>query len=194
MGKEVVVHIYNGLLLSQRKEQIWVSWTEVDKPRACYTEWSKSEREKEMRVLTHTYGIWKDGTDEPCLQSRKRDRDLENSLVGSARGGEGGTNLESNWNITMCKTDSCCLYNTGHSTSCSGTTERGGMGQLRGRVEREGLYAHLRLTHLVVWQKPTQHCKATIFQLKINFKEIIPECYKHQGKRLLYLLISTFSS
>ena len=34
-----------------------------------------------------------------------------------------------------------------------------------GRFQREGTYMYLWLIH-VVWQKPTQHCKATIFQLK----------------------------
>ena len=42
MDKEVLVHIYNGILLSLKKEQVWVSWTEMDEPRACYTERSKS--------------------------------------------------------------------------------------------------------------------------------------------------------
>ena len=28
---------------------------------------------------------------------------------------------------------------------------------------------YLELIHNVVWQKPTPHCKAIIFQLKINF-------------------------
>ena len=27
-----------------------VSWTDVDEPSACYTEWSKSEREKYMNT------------------------------------------------------------------------------------------------------------------------------------------------
>ena len=44
MDKEVVVHICNGILHSHNKEWVWVSWTEVDEVRACYTEWSKSER------------------------------------------------------------------------------------------------------------------------------------------------------
>ena len=34
----------------------WVSRNEVDGPRACYTEWSKSEREKQMSYI-NTY-IW----------------------------------------------------------------------------------------------------------------------------------------
>ena len=34
------------------------------------------------------------------------------------------------------------------------------------RFEREGTYAYLWLIHVDVWQKPTQHCKAIILQLK----------------------------
>ena len=29
---------------------------------------------------------------------------------------------------------------------------------------REGTCAYLELTHIAAWQKPTQHCKATILQ------------------------------
>ena len=47
MDREDMVHIYNGVLLSHRKERIWVSSSEMDEPRACYTERSKSEREKQ---------------------------------------------------------------------------------------------------------------------------------------------------
>ena len=45
MDNEAVVHIYNGILLIDRKERIWVSSNEVDKTRAYYTEWNKSESE-----------------------------------------------------------------------------------------------------------------------------------------------------
>ena len=34
---------------------------------------------------------------------------------------------------------------------------------------RERAHVSLWLIHLVAWQKPTQYCKAIIFQLKINF-------------------------
>ena len=46
MDKDIVVNIYKGVLLSHKKEWIWVSSREEDEPRACYTEWGKSEREK----------------------------------------------------------------------------------------------------------------------------------------------------
>ena len=45
MDNEVVLSIHNGILLSHKKEHIWVSSNEVDEPRAYYTEWCKSERE-----------------------------------------------------------------------------------------------------------------------------------------------------
>ena len=33
------------------------------------------------------------------------------------------------------------------------------------------MYVYLRLTHVVVWQKPAQHGKAIILQLKIKIKK-----------------------
>ena len=45
MDKEVVVQIHNGILLSYKKECIWVSPNEVHETGACYIGWSKSERE-----------------------------------------------------------------------------------------------------------------------------------------------------
>ena len=44
------------ILLSHKKECIWVSSSEVGEPWACFTDWSKPEREK-YRMLTHIYGI-----------------------------------------------------------------------------------------------------------------------------------------
>ena len=45
MDKESVVHIDIGILLSHKKELIWICSNEVDETREYYTEWSKSERE-----------------------------------------------------------------------------------------------------------------------------------------------------
>ena len=54
LNKEDMVHIYNGILLSHKKEQMCVSCSEVDKPRACYT---KSERWNKYHILMYIYGI-----------------------------------------------------------------------------------------------------------------------------------------
>ena len=64
-----MAHIYNGLFLSHKKKRNWVICSEVDGPRDCHTEWSKSEREKQI-LYANTY-IWnlrnkqKNGHEEP---------------------------------------------------------------------------------------------------------------------------------
>ena len=49
--KEDVVHIYSGILLSLKKEWNWVICRDMDGPRDCHTEWSKSEREKQISYI-----------------------------------------------------------------------------------------------------------------------------------------------
>ena len=39
------------------------------------------------------------------------------------------------------------------------------------RFKREGARVYVWLSHVVIWQKPTQHCKAVILQLKTKFKK-----------------------
>ena len=56
IDKDVVLHMHNEILLSHKQEQIWVSSTEMNEPRACYTVWSQSEREKQILYI-NTY-IW----------------------------------------------------------------------------------------------------------------------------------------
>ena len=51
MDKEHVAHIYNGILLSHKEKRNWVICSEVDGPRVCHTEWSKSEREKQISYV-----------------------------------------------------------------------------------------------------------------------------------------------
>ena len=45
MDKETVLQMYSGILLSHKKEHIWVSSNEINEPKACYVEWSKSEKQ-----------------------------------------------------------------------------------------------------------------------------------------------------
>ena len=81
MDKNVVVHIYNEILLIHRKEWIWVSFSEVDEHKACYTEWSQSEREKQISCINaYIWNLekWYWWT---YMQSRNRDADIDNRLV-----------------------------------------------------------------------------------------------------------------
>ena len=44
--------------------------------------------------------------------------------------------------------------------------------EVGGRFRRQETYVYLWLVHVDVWQRPAQHCKAIILQLKIN------KCFK----------------
>ena len=79
-----MVHIYNGILFSHKKECILVSSNEVDKPRAYYTELSQKEKYK-YHILTHIYGIYKDGTDEFICRAAV-EKDIENRPMGLGEG------------------------------------------------------------------------------------------------------------
>ena len=72
MDKEDVVHIYNGILLRHRKtefESVLVRWMNL-KP-VIQSEVSQKEKNKYC-VLTHIYGIEKNGIDEPiCREGMK---------------------------------------------------------------------------------------------------------------------------
>ena len=57
MDREIVVHMYSGILLSYKKECIWVSPNEVDEPRAYCTECSTSERGRQNCILIRVCGI-----------------------------------------------------------------------------------------------------------------------------------------
>ena len=96
MDEEDMVHIYNGTLLSYKKEHIWVNPNEVDESGAYYTEWSKSERQKQIsytNVYIWNLERWYWWT---YLQDNSGDADLENRSVDTVVEGEGGTNWKTN--------------------------------------------------------------------------------------------------
>ena len=82
-----------------QKEGIWVSSSVMDETRVCYTERSKSEREKQISYLNaYIWNLerWYWWT---CLQGRNGDPDVENRLVNTVREGKSGMNGETSINI-----------------------------------------------------------------------------------------------
>ena len=51
IDRKAVVHIHSGILLSHQKVYTWIRSNEVDETAACYTEWSKSERETPIQYI-----------------------------------------------------------------------------------------------------------------------------------------------
>ena len=94
MDKEDVVHIYNGILLSHKKKWNCAIWREVDGPRDCHTEWSKSDREKQLSSINaYMWNLekWYRWT---YLQSRNGDTNIENRYMDTKRVGGSGTDWE----------------------------------------------------------------------------------------------------
>ena len=96
-----------------KKEQNWVICRDVDGPRDCHTEWSKSEREKQISYINaYIWNVekWCRGT---CLQGRNRDTDVVNKRMntkGVKQGlGGGGWDELGDWDwriyISMYKID-----------------------------------------------------------------------------------------
>ena len=90
MDKEDVVHIYNGTLLSHKKEWNWVICRDLDGPRDCHTEWSKPEREKQMSYINaYMWNLEKCYRWTRGLQGRNREIDVDNQCV-DTKGRKGG--------------------------------------------------------------------------------------------------------
>ena len=180
MDKEAVVHVYNGILLSHKKEQIWICSKEMDKPRAYYTDWSKSEREIWVSY-TDTY-IWnlkrwhwwiyfQGSNGETNIKNRPMDR------MGGEEG-EGEMYGESNIEIhnTICKIDSQWEFAVWLRDLKHGLCKRlkGEVGRkMGGRSGREGTRVYLWLILVDAWQKTTKFYKAITFQLKNNNKNFL---------------------
>ena len=64
MDKDAVVHIYNGVLLSHKKEHILIYLMRRTKLEPVIKSELSQKDKCEYRILTHIYGVWRDGTDE----------------------------------------------------------------------------------------------------------------------------------
>ena len=63
------IHIYNGILLSHKKEWNNTIWGNMDGPRYYHTKWSKTERERQM---LHDITYLKYDKNEPIYEAGKK--------------------------------------------------------------------------------------------------------------------------
>ena len=66
---------------------------------------------------------------------------------------------------------SYCVTQEAQPSACNNLEGWVGVGS-GGNFKWEGAYVYLWLIHITVWQKPTQHYKAIILQLKIKKKKV----------------------
>ena len=116
---------------------------EVDETRACYTEWCKLEKEKQILYInTYIWDLerWYWWT---YLQGKNGDTDVENGLVDTVWEGVSGTNGESSIDVytLLCGkwiVGEKLLYNTGTSVWCSVMTWKCGIGGKEGGARGKG--------------------------------------------------------
>ena len=77
-----MVHIHNGILLSYKKECIWVNSKKVDETRAYYTEWSKPERETPVQYINTCIWNLEIQWGWSYMQDSKSDTDVKDRLLG----------------------------------------------------------------------------------------------------------------
>ena len=137
-----------------KKGRIWISSSEVDERRTCYTEWNKSEKEKQVSYINaYIWNLekWYWWT---YLQGSNGDTNVKR-VVDTVGGKRGMDKLNWSIHIATCKTamgnwsihtatskrargDSLC--DSGSSAQCSVTPRGVGWGE---RFEREGTYVYL---------------------------------------------------
>ena len=57
MDKEAVVHVYNGILVSNKLEWNNTIFSNKDGPRDYHTKWNKSDRERQILYVTYMRNV-----------------------------------------------------------------------------------------------------------------------------------------
>ena len=96
-----MVYMYYGILLSHKKvPNCFICW-DVDGSRDCHTEWSKSEREKQISYINADMWNLENWYRWASLQGRSWDTDVEHRHM-DTKGGKmrwGGDGVVLNWVI-----------------------------------------------------------------------------------------------
>ena len=95
--KKNVVHVYNGILLSHKKEWNWVICRDVNGPRDCHTEESKSEGEKQILYINACMWNLEKRYRWTGLQGKNRDTDVENKRIDTKVGKVGWGDELGDW-------------------------------------------------------------------------------------------------
>ena len=92
-----MVHIYNGILLSHKKEWNNAICRNMDATRDYHTKWSKPDRERQIYDITYMWNLRK-GYKWTYLQNRNRLTDIENKFMVTKGDGGGERDKLGVWN------------------------------------------------------------------------------------------------
>ena len=150
-------HVYTVEYYSAIKNVcIWVRSNKVNELRACYTEWSKSEKEKQISSINayiwnlERWYWW------IYLQGGNGDTDIENRLTDTSRGrkekGDEQREQHGNRDTAVCNTDSQWEFAAWpRELQLRLCNNLEGWEGVAGSFQRAGTYIHLRLIHDDIW-------------------------------------------
>ena len=161
MDKKIVVHLHNGIVLSYKKEYIWVSSNEVNETGAfTLDEWSKPKKETQIQYINAYIWNLKRQEQQPYMQDSKRDTDVKNRHLDSVGEGEGGTIWENSierYVLPYVKwmTSASSMHEAGHSKLVLWDSPEGWGGkEVGGRYRMVGhMYIHDRFR--LMYEKTT---------------------------------------
>ena len=151
MDKDVV-QVYNGILLSYKKERRNAICHNMDRPGDYHTEWSKSNREEILYDIPYMWNQKRNDTNE--LTRQKRDSQAENKLRIARREGIIRDFGKVMYTLLYIKwiTNKNLLYSTWNSAQCYV------LAWMEGKFAREWIYAYVWLSPFAVHLKLSQHC------------------------------------
>ena len=158
MDKEDVVHTYNGILLSHKKQNNAIC-SNMDATKDYHAKWNQSERERNT-VWYHLNVESKMWHRQTYLWSRNRLTDIEKRLVaadGKARDGLRVWGKQVHTITFRTDKQQVLLYSTGSYIQSPGINHNG-------KEYKKRLHMYIKLNHFGVQQKLTQHCKSAILQ------------------------------
>lgn len=116
-----------------------------------------------FRMLTHTHGVWKSGTDDPICTAGI-ETETQRAGLGHSRGRRGYCGVEAAPRAEQAATGKLRITQ-GAPPSTRGSLQRAGA---TGLVQEGGAHASLWLTQAITQKKPAQYCKTNTLQLRIN--------------------------
>ena len=145
----------------------WAICRDMKEPRKCHTEWSKSEREKQIHINTYMTNLekWYRWS---YLWSRNRDTDVENKYMDIK--GEEGVGRTGDQDLIHIRLTLGIKWPARTDRAARGALPDVLWGPDGRKPNTEETHARLRLSFCHTAETNT-HCKATILQKRINLKQ-----------------------
>ena len=158
---------YYSAIKKNVPESVLMRWMKLEP--IVHSEVSQKEK-YQYSILTHIYGIFKDGNDDPICETAKETQIWRTDFwtLGEGEGRMIWENSIETCTLPYVKeiTSPSSMHETGRSNPVHWDHPKDGMWREVEGSSGWGKHVHPWLIHVHVWQKPPQYCKVISLQLK----------------------------